>query len=93
MAKDEGQQKVAAGLNATATKHRNAALLAPRACYWLAMKEVANVKFKSFLCFLWECGIEDAVLLKRGGNASHDSPIIFNQRLECLSAVVEEKIM
>ena len=93
VASDENQRKVAAGLTAAATKRRNATLLALRACYWLATEEVANVKFKSFLSFLRECGVEDAVLLHRGGNASHDSPIIFNQLLDCLSTVVEEKMM
>ena len=39
-------------------KHHSAVMLAMRACYWLAVEEVANIKFKNFMAFLrdWHRG-------------------------------------
>ena len=56
------------------------------------VEEVANIKFKNFIAFLRDCGVADALALHRGANASHDSPVIFNKLLACLSDVAQKEL-
>ena len=56
------------------------------------VEEVANIKFKNFIAFLRDCGVTDALALHRGANASHDSPVIFNKLLACLSDVAQKEL-
>ena len=56
------------------------------------VEEVANIKFKNFIAFLRDCGVADALALHRGASASHDSPVIFNELLACLSDVAQKEL-
>ena len=91
-ANDKTQRGVVPGLAATMAKHHSAVMLAMRACYWLVVEEVAHIKFKNFMALLRNCGIADALALHRGANASHDSPVIFNELLTCLSEVAQKEL-
>ena len=51
------------------------------------------MKFKNFMSFLRDCGVTDALALHRGTNASHDSPVVFNELLACLSEVAEKELL
>ena len=74
-------------------KKRAAVTLAMQSCYWVATEEVANAKYKSFMGFLRNRGVEKALALHLGDNASHDSTTGFNQLLSCLNDVMEEAML
>ena len=77
-ANDKTQHGVVPGMAPTVAKHHSAVMLVMRACYWLVVEEVVNIKYTNFMAFLRDCGVADALALHRGTNASHDSPVIFN---------------
>ena len=56
------------------------------------VEEVANIKFKNFIAFLHDCGVADTLALHRDASASHDSPVIFNELLACLSEVAQKEL-
>ena len=91
-ANDKTQHGVVPGMAATVAKRHSAVMLAMRACYWLVVEEVANIKSKNFMALLRDCGVADALALHRGANASHDSPVIFNELLACLSDVAQKEL-
>ena len=91
-ANDKTKRGVVPGMAATVAKRHSVVMLAMRACYWLVVEEVANIKYKNFMAFLRDCGIADALALHRGANASHDSPVIFNKLLACLSDVAQKEL-
>ena len=93
-ANDKTQRGVVPGMAATMAKRHSAVMLAMRArpSYWLVVEEVANIKFNNFMAFLRDCGVADALALHRGANASHDSPVIFNELLACLSDVAQKEL-
>ena len=92
-AKDKTQRGVVPGMAATVIKRHSVVMLAMRACYWLVVEEVANIKFKNLMAFLRDRGIADALALHRGTNACHDSPVIFNELLACLSEVAQKELV
>ena len=74
-------------------KKRAAVPLAMQSRYWVATEEVANAKYKFFMGFLCNRGLETTLALHRGDNASHDSTTAFNQLLSCLNDVMEEAML
>ena len=58
----------------------------------ILVEEVANIKFKNFMAFLRDSGVTDTLALHRDANASHDSPVIFNELLACLSDVAQKEL-
>ena len=57
------------------------------------VEEVANIKFNNLMAFLRDSSVADALALHRGANASHDSPVIFNQLPACLSEVAQKELV
>ena len=55
-------------------------------------EELPNCKYKSQLKFLRELKVQQAMDLNMGGNASYDSPGIFNQMLDCLNDVIVDEM-
>ena len=45
------------------------------------------------MAFLRDCAVADALALHRGAGASHDSPVIFNELLACLSDVAQKELI
>ena len=78
----------------TAAQHcRNGSTIAAlRTVYWIVTEEIANRKYASLLQFQRLQGCVNVQNLRSSGNASYDSPDIFNQLLAALNEVVEEQI-
>lgn len=55
-------------------------------------EELPNCKYGSQLKFLRELKLPEAVDLFVGGNASYDSPDIFNQMLDCLNDIIVDEL-
>ena len=87
-----GQQVLPVTL--TAAQHcRNGSIIAAlRTVYWIVTEEITNRKYTSLLQFQRLQGCFNVQNLRIGGNASYDSPDIFNQLLAALNEVVEEQI-
>ena len=87
-----GQQVLPATLTA-AQHHRNGSIIAAlRTVYWIITEEITNRKYASLLQFQRLQGCVDVQNLRIGGNASYDTPDIFNQLLAALNEVVDEQI-
>ena len=85
-----GQQALPATFTAARLRRNKAILAAFRTVYWIVTEEVANRKYASLLKLQRLQGCVDVQNLHVGGNASNDSPDIFNQLLAALNEVVEK---
>ena len=63
-------------------------LAAMRTVYWLATEEVANRKYPSLLQFQRIIGVKEVINLRRGGNATKESPQVFNELLAAMNEVI-----
>lgn len=88
-----GQPLIRKGVQHASDKRRRAILVALDAVYWLAQEEIPNRKYKSLLALLRRRKAPDASLLQIGGNATYDSPDIFNQLLSTISTVLEKQLI
>lgn len=87
-----GQQVLPATLTA-AQHHRNGSIIAAlRTVYWIVTEEITNREYASLLQFQRLQGCVDVQNLRIGGNASYDTPDIFNQLLAALNEIVDEQI-
>lgn len=91
-AADPKQGQVLVGFSKAAQTRKAAVILALKTVHWLSVEEIANKKYSSLLHFLRDIDVKDAVHLQKGANATHDSPDIFNQLLECLNFVLERNL-
>ena len=87
-----GQQVLPATLTAAQHRRNGSIIAALRTVYWIVTEEIANQKYASLLQFQRLQGCVDVQNLCIGGNASYDSPDIFNQLLAALNEVVEGQI-
>lgn len=87
-----GQQVLPATLTAAQERRNGSIIAALRTVYWIVTEEIANRKYASLLKLQRLQGCVDVQNLRIGGNASYDSPDIFNQLLSALNEVVEERI-
>lgn len=90
--KEKSQTGLIANLNQAQRKRNEAILLAMKVLNYTVNEELANCKYKSQLKFLRELKVQQAMDLNMGGNASYDSPDIFNQMLDCLNDVIVDEM-
>ena len=92
VAADPNQKSVDKGFSKAKELRELAFAIAAKVVYWVVTEEVANRKYKSLIHFLQALGLKDALHLRRGGNATYDSPDIFNQLLECISDTSKKQL-
>ena len=69
----------------------NSIIAALRTVYWIAT-EVANRKYSSLLKLQRLQGVQEIKNLLVGGDATYDSPDIFNQLLAAINSIIEIEI-
>lgn len=87
-----GQQVLPAMLTAAQHRRNGSIIAAFRTASWIVTEEIANQMYASLLQFQRLQGCVDVQNLRISGNASYDSPDIFNQLFAELNEVVEEQI-
>ena len=90
--KGKSQMGLIANMNQAQRKRNEAILLALKVLNYTINEELPNCKYKSQLKFLCELKVPQAMDLDVGGNASYDSPDIFNQMLDCLNDVIVDEM-
>ena len=85
-----GQQVLPVMLTAAQHRRNGSIIAALRTVYWIVTEEITNRKCASSLQLQRLQGCVD--VLRIAGNASYDSPDIFNPLLVALHEVVEEQI-
>ena len=91
-AEAQNQTKITAGIQLADTKRRAAAITAMKTAY---LEELPNCKYKAVLSFLQHLNVGSAcylLYLRQSGNASYDSPTIFNVILDCSSAISKNEL-
>ena len=73
-------------------KRMNSIIAALRTVYWIATEEVASRKYPSLLKLQRLQGVQEIKNLRVGGNATYDSPDIFNQLLAAINSIIEIEI-
>lgn len=85
------QQVLPSTFTASMQRRHRAIVSALRTVYWIVTEEIANRKYASLLKLLNLQGCTDVQNLRIGGNASYNSPDIFNQLLAALNEVIENE--
>ena len=73
---DPLQKNVVEGVAEAEKAKRKSVEVALKSAYWIVLEEVANRKYKSLLNFLRHLQNQDAQFLRKGANATYDSPDI-----------------
>ena len=84
-----GQTTLTRTFTESQQKHMNSIIATLRTVYWIATEEVANRKYSSLLKLQRLQGVQEMKNLHVGGNATYDSPDIFNQLLTAINSIIE----
>lgn len=91
-AADPKQKSVNQGFAKSRVIRQAAFTIAAKVVHWIVTEEVANRKYKSLLHLVQSLGLKEAQALRHGGNATYNSPDIFNQLLACMSDHVKKQL-
>ncbi|CAB3992557.1 zinc finger 862-like [Paramuricea clavata] len=91
-AENPGQKTLPRTFTENQEKRKNSIVAALRTVYWTATEEVANRKYSSLLKLQRLQGVQEIENLCVGGNATYDSPDIFNQLLAAINSIIEIEI-
>ena len=84
---DPAQRTVQKIRDNMSSEERASYTAALKTVYWLATEEVANRKYPSLLELARQLGVKEIINLRRGGNATKESPQVFTELLTALSEV------